>query len=66
MSFSRPKAPPPPEPVAPVPTIDDAIVNRDRNDAMRRRKGRAAAIFAGKEKTGGKAVGAATKTLTGE
>lgn len=63
--MSKPKAPPPPVPTPPVPTIDDAIVNRDRNDAMRRRKGRAAAIYAGKEKTG-KAVGAATKTLTGE
>lgn len=65
MSFSKPKAPPTPAPVAPAPTVDDAIVNRDRNDAMRRRKGRAATIFAGKRKSD-KVVGAATKTLTGE
>lgn len=66
--FSSPKMPTPVAPPAappPPPTIDDAARERDLNDAMRRRKGRAAALYAGK--TGGSTagVGGATKTLTG-
>ena len=65
MSFgSSPKQPVPQEmPV--TPTIDDASRDRDVNDAMRRRKGRAAAILAGKNSGSTKSVGAATKTLMG-
>lgn len=62
--FSKPKMPAVQEP-PPPPTIDDAARERDLNDTMRRRKGRAAALYAGK--TGGSTagVGGATKTLTG-
>lgn len=56
-----------PTPVAPppTPTIDDAAQSRDANDVMRRRKGRAAALYAGKN-GGGVGATSAAKILTGD
>lgn len=62
--FGGSKTPAAPAPLPPVPTIDEAARERDVNDAMRKRKGRLAAIYAGK--TASASSGAATKTLTGE
>jgi len=50
-------APPPPEPV-PVPTVDEAAVEAESNDKMRRRKGQASTILAG----GGDLVPPSTQT----
>lgn len=62
----KPKAMPVPVAPPPAPTIDDASQSRDAADRATRRKGRAAAIFAGKSKTSGSSSGtSATKTLTG-
>jgi hypothetical protein len=61
MKTPKQKLPPPPPP---VPTIDEAAKNRDTSDAMFKRKGRRASIFAGAlTKT---TAAAATKKLTGE
>lgn len=47
--FSTPKIPaPPPVPApAPVPTIDDAAVSQRQQDALLKRRGRAATILTG-------------------
>lgn len=51
-----------PEPV-PVPTVDDATVAREKEDAARRRKGRAAYVLTGEAGAGSPT--SATKTLLG-
>lgn len=65
MSFG--KKPQTPTPVAPppVPTIDDASKARDDSDALRKRRGRAASILAGKSSMATNMVASAAKTLTG-
>ncbi len=59
-----PKMPVPVQP-PPAPTIDEASASRDVADRATRRKGRAAALFAGKNEGSRGAAGPATKTLTG-
>jgi hypothetical protein len=61
------KAPKMPVPVVPppAPSIDEASASRDAGDRASRRKGRAAAIFAGGSKSGASGAASATKTLTG-
>ncbi|MBP6748417.1 MAG: hypothetical protein KA144_02155 [Xanthomonadaceae bacterium] len=54
-----------PEPAPPPPTIDQAQVNADQADRLRRRRGRLATIFAGKS-GGGSAPTAGTNTMTGQ
>ena len=39
------QAPPPPAPPPPVPTIDQAVVNQDQMDRLRRRRGAASTIL---------------------
>ena len=64
--FSKPKMPPPPAPME-MPraaTVDEAQLERERGDIMRRRRGRAATVL-----TSGSAVGAgsvAAKSLLGQ
>lgn len=65
MSSSKPKMPPPPAPPPPVPTIDDASKARDDSDALRKRRGRAASILAGKIAESTSKYQSAAKTLTG-
>lgn len=55
-----------PAPAPPPPTIDQAQVNADQADRLRRRRGRLATIFAGKRTGGGAAPTAAPSTLTGQ
>lgn len=57
-----PPMPKPPEP-EPVPTVDDAVSAREKEDAARRRKGRAAYVLTGGEGAG--SPNSATKTLLG-
>lgn len=65
MSSSKPKIQPP-VPPPPVPTIDDASKARDDSDALRKRRGRASMILAGKNIESGKAkYQSGAKTLTG-
>ena len=57
MFGGKPKALPAPIAPPPVPTIDDASSNRDAADRSRRRRGKAASIYAGdsgKSDAGGK------------
>lgn len=60
---SIPPPPPIPEP-PPAPTIDDATKARENEDALRRRKGRAATVLTGSAGAG--APRTATKALLGE
>lgn len=61
--FKTPKMPKMPDPPPPVPTIDDAAKRADDELRMRRRKGRAAYVMAGKTPQAAPVVG--QKTLTG-
>lgn len=60
-----PKQPAPPAAPPPPPTVDQAAQNSEEADKLRRRKGRLATIFAGRQAQSGPAP-AATKTLTGQ
>jgi hypothetical protein len=65
--FSKPKMPPPPAPVEmpKAPVVDQARLDQDRGDALRRRRGRAATVLT----EGGGMVGAgsvASKSLLGQ
>lgn len=64
MSSSKPKIQPP-VPPPPVPTIDDASKARDDSDALRKRRGRAASILAGKTSESTSKYQSGAKTLTG-
>jgi hypothetical protein len=51
-----------PEP-DPVPTVDDAVAAREKEDSSKRRRGRAALVLTGKDGAG--TPNSATKTLLG-
>jgi hypothetical protein len=55
----KPYVPPPP------PTVDEALKNRDQNDLLRLRRGRAA-TFLSQGQPSAPAGGIATKTLLGQ
>lgn len=59
----KPKAMPPPVAPPPAPTIDEASASRDAADRATRRKGRAAAVFAGKSGARSTSAVSAAKTL---
>lgn len=61
-----PAQPTPPPPPAPPPTIDEAARSADEADKLRRRKGRLATVFAGRQPDGGGQVQVGTKSLTGQ
>lgn len=58
-----PKAPAPPPAPPPPPTIDEAARESEEADKLRRRKGRLASVFAGRQ---GGAAPVSQKSLTGE
>lgn len=70
--FSKPKIPPPPPTAAMemprTATVDEQVVDRERGDMMRRRRGRAATVLnAGYGDAAGVASGSvATKSLLGQ
>lgn len=68
--FSKPKMPamPAPAPVVPTPTVDQSRMDQDRADIMRRRRGRAATVLAGKDGGGSDlpAGAVAAKSLLGQ
>jgi hypothetical protein len=64
--FSKPKMPPPPKPIEmpKTPVVDQAALNREQADMLRRRKGRAATIMS--DSSGDVGSGSvATKSLLG-
>lgn len=65
--FSKPKMPPPPPPIEmpKTPIIDQARLDQDRGDIMRRRRGRAATVLMGSSGSVGSGS-VATKTLLGQ
>ena len=65
--FSKPKMPPPPAPIEmpKTPIIDQARLDQDRGDIMRRRRGRAATVMMGSSGSVGSGSVAA-KSLLGQ
>lgn len=58
-----PKQPTPAPPPPPPPTVDEAARSSEEADKLRRRRGRLASIFAGRQ---GGAAPVAQKSLTGQ
>lgn len=66
MRSPKVQTPPPVRLPDPPPTVDQASINAEEGDRLRRRKGRSAYIFGGKEAGQMAAPTAASKTLTGQ
>jgi hypothetical protein len=68
--FSKPKMPPPPAPteMPRTATVDEAQLERERGDIMRRRRGRAATVLTqpGGDGSMGVAGSVASKSLLGQ
>jgi hypothetical protein len=66
--FSKPKMPPPPPPVEmpQAAKVDEAQIDRERGDMMRRRRGRAATVLATGTGEGVAPGSVATKSLLGQ
>ena len=66
--FSKPKMPPPPPPVEmpQAAKVDEAQIDRERGDMMRRRRGRAATILTTGESGGIGAGSVTTQNLLGQ
>lgn len=64
--FRRPSVPPPPQPVEmpKVPIVDKAIIERNKADILKRRRGRAATILAGETGTGAAPMAGAAGTAS--
>lgn len=64
--FGKPKMPPPPAPIEmpKTPVVDQATVDRDAADMLRRRQGRAATVMTGASGVVGSGS-VATKSLLG-